>query len=396
MQKFVKKIISIIYGLLCFAIILLCVIFFPYKDVKSLIFSIIWIIVLIGTIFFYRKRIIKKKLFYIIMLLFLFLGIGIRLYFINGLSFNLASDFKLAFDSGKEIANGLIPSQSHYLSYNGYFYIFSCLISIIFRIFGVSINAILYTNLILQLLSLYFLYKIISMKFSNETSMFLVILYFLLPSIICINLLVTTENPFLLMMFICIYISLKLLNKKELKIKNFMWFIFLGILLSFTNYIRPAITVFLIAFLIYYILNLSKFKEILLIIILLISYLLSNIGFNYLIEYGLKENIKSGAMGWGIYFGTNYDSGGMWTEKDSILVFNILSDETKGNKELIDLSWKRLKSYGFIKNVKFCIKKYKNLWAENNGVYDFVNDLVDYDNSTISFSKYENIFDLFG
>ena len=77
--------------------------------------------------------------------------------------------------------------EAHYLSYNGYFYIFSSVIAIFMSIVGTSISSLLLINVILSLLSLVFLYKTINIKCSKETSLFLSTLYFLSNLFACVN-----------------------------------------------------------------------------------------------------------------------------------------------------------------------------------------------------------------
>ena len=386
-----NKIISILFCVLIFAVLFVSITFFPFKNLISILTSIVLLIILISIFILYQKSKITKRLLYIFMIMFFLFGILIRIYFIEKLNFKLSSDFALAFNTGKDIANGIIPSESGYLSYNGYFYIFSYLVSIIFKIFGIYIKPVLYVNTFLQVFSLFFFYKIISIKCSRETSMFFTLFYFLLPSLINLNLLITTENPFFLMLYICIYISLKLLDKKKLTINNFILYLLLGFLLSFTNYIRPAVIAYIIIYIFKYIMNIKKFKEILLIGVLLISFIFTNILFNNLIEKGLNQSTRSGATGWSVYFGTNYNSNGYWTEEDSKLIFDILQNESKGNIDLLKLSYKRISEYGFIKTIKLILKKYNCLWSKHNATSDFVNIVLKDNNSKTSFKRFEDI-----
>ena len=361
----------------------------------SLLFFVMLLLFLgaISLMLLYHKKIIGPKIFWSIIVTYFIIGIIIRIYFIISLDFNLSSDFAYFFENAKLIANGTIKNaDNYYLSYNSYTYVLSWLIAGLFNLFGESIRVILYANLLCQILSSYFLYKIINIKYSKETSALLATVFFLLPTMICANLLVATESPFILMFLITIYYMYKIIDKKKLKPLNIILFIILGLLICLSNFIRPVMTIFIIALIIYYILKINKLKEIILLIITLFSYQLCNYGLNYLIEANINTETRSGALGWSIYFGTNYNTCGTWSVEDSNYVFQILDDETKGNKDLTILALNRLKDYGIPKTTYLMMCKYNKLWSDNVGTYNFVNDIININKSKINFSQYENSF----
>lgn len=357
-------------------------------------YSFLLIIFTLTIMWLYKRNFINKKIFYAIIILYVFAGIAVRVYFIENLNFNLASDFDFVFQNAKMIMNGTISSaDNYYLSFNGYSYVLAWLISILFRIFGESVSVVLYANLVCQLLSTYFLYKIIALKFRKETASILSVTFFLLPTIIFANLLVATETPFLLIFFIVVYYMYKIIDKRSFTIKNFILFAFFGILMCFCNYIRPVMTVFIIALVIYYVLNMKKFKEIIFIIISLFTYQVSNIGINAYIEHSIGTETRSGALGWSVYFGSNYEYCGSWSPEDSEYVFDVLEDESKGDMDLILLSLERLKDYGVGKTADLLLCKYNRLWINNVGTYGFVNDIIDKENSDIDFTVFGAPFD---
>lgn len=365
-----------------------------FDNSDKFFYSFLLIIVTLVIMWLYKKKFINKKIFWGIIAIYLLIGVAVRVYFINNLNFNLASDFDFVFQNAKRILDGTLASaDNYYLSFNGYSFILSWLISLIFRIFGESVTAVLYANLICQLLSTYFLYKIVSIKSSKETAGILSVSFFLLPTIIFANLLVATETPFILLFFVTVYFFYKIINRKEFKPINFILFIILGILICLTNYIRPVMTVFIIALIIYYILNMKKFKEIIFLVITIVTYLICNIGINAIIEHNIATETRSGALGWSVYFGSNYDYCGSWSPEDSEYVFNVLEDETKGDKDLIILSLKRLKEYGVGKTARLFQCKLESLWTNNVGTYGFVYDIIDKENTNIDFAQFGAPFD---
>ncbi len=352
-------------------------------------YSFLLLIFTLTIMWLYKRKFINKKIFFTIIFLYFLTGIGIRIYFIENLNFNLASDFDFVFQNARMIMNGtLATADNYYLSFNGYSFILSWLISFLFRIFGESVNVVLYANLVCQVLGVYFLYKIIALKSKKETAAILSATFFLLPTIIFANLLVATETPFLLIFLITVYYFYKIVDKKEYKPINFILFIIFGILMCFCNYIRPVMTVFIIALIIYYVLNMKHIKEIIFLIIAIFTYAICNTGINEIIENNIGTETRSGALGWSIYFGSNYDYCGAWSPEDSEYVFEVLKDETKGDSDLIILSLERLVDYGIIKTADLMLCKYESLWSNNVGTFGFVNDIVNKETSNIDFAKF--------
>ena len=389
LKTFCKISIKIIFVLFILLILISNIRFLSFDNSEIFFYGFLLIMFTLVIMWLYKRKFINKKIFYIIMILYLIFGIIIRIYFIKNLSFNLASDFDYVFQNAKRIMSGtLITSDNYYLSFNGYSYIYSLLISVLFNIFGINTNVVLYANIFCQLLSVYFLYKIISLKYSKETSVLISVIFFLLPTMIFANLLVSTETPFMLMFFITIYAFYKIFDKKDMKVKNFILYAFLGILMCLTNYIRPVMTIFIIAIIIYFVINMKKAKEILLLILLLFTYKITDITVNSYIEKQIGVETRSGALGWSIYFGSNPETCGMWSLEDSTYVFSILADETKGDKDLALLALDRYKKIGISKTADLISCKYRSLWTDNVGTYTFVNSIVNYEKSSIDFSLY--------
>ncbi len=385
----INKFINCFTILLLIGILICNIVYFPFSH--SLIFFISFLIFLfyLGNYYLYKKEKITSKCFYLILAIFFCLAIFLRLYFINHLTFNLSSDFALAFNTATSIANNTPIADAHYLSYNGYFYIFSNYLALIFKIFGSSIKVIMYSNLVHQLISIFILYKILCLKSTKATSLFLSILYFLMPSYIFTNLLVTTENVFMPFFFLIIYLTLKNIHNKTFSFKNYLFYLLLGILFCFTNYIRPAVSIFLIATVIYFILNMKHLKEIIFIVILIVSMSLSSQIMNIYIEHGLGEKTNEGALGWAVYYGTNYNHNGAWNLDDSEVINSVLATDKDQNKQLIVKSIKRLENLGFIKTVRLAMVKYKNLWKDSFSTYPFVKLVVNEEKSTLNIDSFE-------
>ena len=120
-----------------------------FDNSDKFFYSFLIIIITLVIMWLYKRKFISKKIFWGIIAIYLLIGIAVRIYFIKNLNFNLASDFDFVFQNAKRILEGTLASaDNYYLSFNGYSFILSWLISLIFKIFGESVTAVLYANLI--------------------------------------------------------------------------------------------------------------------------------------------------------------------------------------------------------------------------------------------------------
>ncbi len=387
MREVLRKLVSIIFIILITGILISNIATFNITINKSFFMLLILFIILIGLLICYKQKIISKKFMWFILGILFCLGIIIRIFLICNLDFMLVSDFELYYNYAQQIINHVFK-MDEYISYNGYAYMFSKVISILFVLFGESIKVVLVFNLICQVITTIFFHKIISLKVDKTISAFLSIVYFLLPNVIFSNLLVSTETFFMLLFILTIYLFLKFISKPIITKNNILKFILLGIMISVTNNIRPIMTIFIIALIIYYILTFKKLKEFLSLGVIIITYVISNLLFNIYIENGIGQETTSGALGWSIYFGSNYETCGCWTEEDSNYVFNeVLNEPGNGDKELVIESLSRYNDLGFVKSTMLLGCKYVRLWTDNNSTLSFLTSVTT-ENSQINLYNY--------
>ncbi len=342
-------------------------------------------IIIIGYLL-HHFTLFKNKNVKIYALLLIITGIFIRIYLINNLDFKLESDFAFFFNNALGIISGTLPDVT-YLSFNGYAYLFASIISIIIRIFGESLNIILGFNLICQLLTVLIIYKTISIKYSQKSAYILSTGWFLLPTVIFANLLVSTETFFMLIFACTVYLLLKIIDYKEVNKKNVLNYILLGILMSLSNNIRPIMLIFVIALVIYFVLTAKNLKSYLLLVICLFVYFFSNFLFNTYIEHKINHQTQAGALEWSLYFGANKNSCGSWTEADSGIVFDTLYNNKNGSQILIQKTTDRYKEMGLLKTGELMHCKFQTLWTDNNSTYNFVVPLLT-ENPKIDINKY--------
>lgn len=195
-------------------------------------------------IWLYKRKFISKRFLYISLAFIFILGIIFRIHFINVFVMELAQDLD-----------------------NNKLFLF------------------LYFNLFWQILSMYFLFKIINLHYSKETAFFLSTLYFVIPSMIFCNLIVSFSSLKILLFFIFSYILLKYNNDSLHSVKNFLIIFLLCCLLFLSIFIFKNFLIFVSILGICYLLTIKKFKELFLAIFIVFTLFL----FNSIFDINIKN-----------------------------------------------------------------------------------------------------------
>ena len=344
-------------------------------NITLLIGSVI-VILVFGIIYYIlkKKNLLNDKFIIILSLSLLLLGLVIRGYFFFNLKFNLVSDFELYYNTAIEMYKGIKLTQPFYLSFNGYMIIYTSILSFIFKIFGPSINVVIIFQFICQLLTTYILYKLVSLLKNNYLKYILPSIWFILPTVVEANFLVSTETIFILLFTLTFYYFYKIKNENTFNYKTLLKYVLLGFLISFSNNVRPVMIIFIIALFIDLILNINK-KKIGYFLVTLLSFLICNKGFTIYNESVIDTKMRSGALEWSLYYGANYNTGGYWCEEDAIYMGSILPKKDASSillKETIN----RYKDMGITKASVLMAKKYYKLWTATNGHYLFLLDVT--------------------
>lgn len=367
MKNILIKIISIIFFVLILGI--------GITNLLSLKLSLS-ILLIIGLIFIFKK--LPPKIFIIVAFL---LGVIARIYLILELKFNLQSDFLLYYESASDILKGTLNNS--YLSYNGYVYVYSSILSILFKIFGESTYTAIIFNFLIQLLTTFVLYKTLCLSKEKITALKWSSIYFILPNVILANFLISTETLFLLFLSLSIYLLLRITDDTKK-----CYFILLGFVISVANNIRPVMLIFILALIIYFLLQ----KKFIPLIIVLITYFFTNFLFNIYIENGINYKTVDGALEWSIYYGSNVNTCGAWSEDDSHIVAEVFNNFDNPANKILNKAINRYENNG-IDNIKLIGCKFYKLWSDSASNLNFVNlvgkstTLIKYDDIINNFSK---------
>lgn len=319
----------------------------------------------------YKRDKIPKRVFKIFLILALLFGIRVRLYTIFNVNYTVYSDFKLYFDTAKEIMNGSSITEAWYLSFNGYVYVFSSILATFFKIIGASIRSAHLFNTLCQIGTLFLIYKFLASDLDKTKALGLAILWFLLPNVIEANLLVSTETLFLFLLMLVLYIYKKIKKDTTVNLKSIIKYMLFGLLISFSNNIRPVMLIFIITIILDSLINYKNKTGIILVLASIFTFYVANMGINKYVENGLNEPIRSGALEWSLYFGANFESTGGWSEKDSIEISKMLQQES-GSDLILKDTIKKYNKLGIPKTIELYAIKFGTLWYDVDGNYDFL------------------------
>ncbi|MCL2433101.1 MAG: glycosyltransferase family 39 protein, partial [Clostridia bacterium] len=318
---------------------------------------------------------ISKWLPYVLVGILFAVGIAARIHLLLTADVRLESDFQLYYNTALSIMKhpNAPDLAAYYLSYNGYVYTFSTVLAGFMSIFGTSVPGIYIFQMVCQAATAFFIFLIAKERVSPLFGLLAAAAWFILPTVIFAGFLVSTETFFMLLMMGCFYFFDRFTKIKLFKHKLILAPVF-GILIAITNGIRPAMTLFVVAFVVYVLLcEKKKLRELLVLGLLIIVFFGTNQALAAYNGHGIGEGPRSGASGWSIYFGANEGADGGWTVEDSEYVFSVLEHTENGDMELTKQAISRYADMGAGRTAKLMWKKFSHLWSDNNSTAAFVN-----------------------
>lgn len=301
------------------------------------------------------KEFIKKHKFILILFSISFI---LRLIYISIVKTPIVSDFKMMYDASNELLSG----TNNYTK-NAYFIMWGYQTGHVFYqyILLKLFNSVLFLKLINCLITSFttmFIYLISLKSTSNKTAKIISVLYALFPFPLLLNSVLTNQHLPLLLILISVYVLLNINYKKKYIFKS----ILIGILLGLSNILRSEGIVLIISIFIFYVFLSKKesFKKLLLsFLIIVLSYLCITKGASYLF---IRTNISKNGLSnqntyWKFVCGLNYESSGVYTEKDAS-IYSLDKDKAK------EETFNRIKKVN--KLPILFIKKTKILWFNSD------------------------------
>lgn len=293
-----------------------------------------------------------------------------------------SADQLTVFEIGKEYAMGNTSGFTN----GGYLTCFpnnlgiTLFLSLIYRLFSDYLMMVKLINILLSTITAFFTYLIFketkstsnNMKISQSDLVVLVLSSFFLPSILMNNFI---YNDIIATTFFTAAIYFVIRFKKVQKIQ---YIIATGVLLSMGNFFRGIGTLFLVAFMVYILINLKNIKIILSSAVILLLFI-------NLVPYGTLKALENKGISkeslykndaplslW-IYMGMDKESSGFWDMGKS---FNIYLKDAGQNKELAKVLYnkeitKRVKDLGVEGLISVYAKKTFWMWTEGTYQLDW-------------------------
>jgi hypothetical protein len=282
-----------------------------------------------------------------------------------------ASDYGTFFYNAADFSESNVISAQRYISIFPYLVPYIMVLGYVFKLVGVSYNATIAFNVVLDVLSAIILF----IAFKKRTSYIRPLLISAVWMINPINIIwCAFAAPIVIVNFLFILLSTLFEFKEKQKDtwKIFSFELIIGIILGIANSFRPIFIIFLIALILYELLkllqNIKNIKRVVSIVIgifiLLISYtFISKIEFKYIQNIVGTEVAHS--SGWTLYVGANVESNGTWNQSDGekfIEKYNDISNSAENiQKEFQNEAILRIKTNGKRANINLIKEKFKVL-----------------------------------
>lgn len=300
----------------CFIVLSFLILFYNLTSqiINTIVYTVIIMFLLILGII-YKDLIIKYFDKKYIKYLVIFIPIVARfiLLFINYKE--PISDEGTFYNTAKAISLGNVFNQ-RYIATFPYLYGYINVLSVVFRMLGVSrINVVMF-NIILDIIGAVFAYKTMEQLYNKKIGFITLLLWLYNPLNIiwcskCLPIIIVNT-----LFIISLYFFSKILNGFNNTYKYIIFSIITGIMLGITNSFRPIMIIFIITIVLYYTFLLLKkekfYKLFVSFVLILIPYKLIGILNNNLVEKYTGYKIEGSSAGWTIYVGSNYESYGEW------------------------------------------------------------------------------------
>lgn len=356
----------------------------------------------------------KSVIEFIILMLILITGLYLRIRVIKSLPMKLESDYKTYYDIARLLQNGTLGTEGEglcdYIAKFPHVMGYPYILSLIFRIFGDSLNTGLYFGALSSILCSFFIYKIVRYISGSIAALFAVFISTFWPSQIFFSNFLASEPVFNCMLFGCfllfVYITKKYNEFSGQSYMGIVKYIILGMLLAFASAVRPMAMILLIAIIIVLLSSKIYLKKDILdtpvslvfiskgwrcVILILVSYLICSNVITAHIEDRIGRNVANGidSFGYNLLVGTNIDSDGGWNDGDAKLLedsYNTTNSATEAQKICRDKAITRVKN-NYVGTFNLMFKKFTLLW--NNDDYSPAINIICMDNQGTLNSKIE-------
>ena len=359
--------------------------------------SLVFLLLIFVIYYILKKLNIKEKYYlYFILLFAIITRVGV-VFFLNDVTTQV-SDFEQALTNAQtNIFSGI------YYQVFTHWIIYPKILHKLFMIFGsTQLVALLFNSVILILTSV-LVYKNASLIFKDKQKGFYVsLIYIFWPANIFYTLIVTPEHICSLLLMSVLYLFLLLIKHKFFENKMFLTIVFslvIGILLSLSSFFKNFSYVFIVAFLIYIILDIIKNKENnrqslylkggALILTTLSMLITNNLIFNRIENYYVKAPIVRNTAP--CYLNVGLRDNGVYSPENYQMYFDTFTkndyDYKKTNKEILTNLKYHLTNEVTKKDIaNLFVKKAEIIYGNDTSKLDFTSSSIT-DNTVADFLK---------
>ena len=340
----------------------------------------------------YHNYLLVIEVIYVILIL--VLAYAARLYMIQNLPMEPASDYKTYYEIAKMLKEGILQEKGEgYCNYIGMFpHIlgYCYILKTIFVVFGTSVFNGQIANVLFSVGSVYLIYRIARRLGGRMAGLAALTASAFWPSqILYVNML-AAEYSFSFFLYLCVLLFLHLVmdydGATKQGVRGVLLHIVLGCMIAVTAAIRPMAVILLIAVLIFLIPLKTKLPEIphnsisvwvrflargfMRAALIVLAYMAASSVLNTDIELTINKSTPSfsQSLGYNLLVGLNQESGGGWNEEDSGYLYENLErtgSPIEAQVACRNLAFKRLTADpGGLFNL--FIKKYELLWENDN------------------------------
>ncbi len=304
--------------------------------------------------------------------------------------------FATAMSQGKITGHGYISIFPHTIGY-------PAVLSVFYRIFGAKVIVAQILNVFLACGISLMLFKVGSILKDRTCGFFAAMIWALWPSQIFYTVLVSTEILFTFLMLLCIYVFLKVISWKRNTVVSTAAFFSIGVLAAVTNAIRPLALILIAAMIIYYLLFSEKmsgkrnlFTRIAFVFSLIIGYLVVSQIVTISISRAINKEVANLPIGFNLYVGVNYESGGTWNSEDSQTLTEVLKIPDIKAQEVHDIiinsALARIKARTLKDSLVLFVRKNSTMWLVDYDILNYIKAGLDRDKpGVLDFAKYENL-----
>jgi 4-amino-4-deoxy-L-arabinose transferase-like glycosyltransferase len=252
---------------------------------------------------------------------------------------------------------------------------YGLIVALIYRIFGVSLSAVRYSNVFLSVILVLLIYAVGRKVFDEETARLAGILFALWPSQIMFTSVMASEHVFMVFFMAALLLFFKILDNTD-KRRVYVLALLTGICLMVAQVVRPMATLLFVVFIIYLAFFVETgekpvkgmIKKASVFAVIAAGFMISLLLVNAVVYRLTGVPIWRASSGYNLMIGTNFESSGTFNNEDYELVKEYDYDYDRVHAEGFRIAIERIKSQPF-RFLKLVEDKFEIQWASEEYGY---------------------------